>query len=240
MASKQPPRSVLELDFLRRMQVRNESYAGVPFLTDSDADALDQLLTDAVQQGAKPKILRRAHDFLVLLQEKDEDLGFLDDRDRSKRTERDELTRLINPDAAAPAPPVAKPSRQPAAATQAMGVGEVVGMGSVVLAVGASTVLAYQTPAIADVSLWIGFWGVVFGGGFIRDARQRSVHQRMSISGGEGALVALVWTLATTVVILLGGDMDGGDNAATIAFFSFLAAAGVSRRITDLQDEGDF
>lgn len=136
----------LSLDFLQRMRQRNKTYV---FLDANDVSTLDGILSDGItyDPGTSVQLERRAHAFLVKLQDMDPNEGFLDiASDRKEETERRELAALINPMVASPDRVRTRSTRKIGATrTTRQWVG--IGVGSVVSVIA----LAIAAPAINGV-----------------------------------------------------------------------------------------
>jgi len=237
MPKDTPARTSPEIDFLRRMRARNAAYAGAAFLDEAELADIDVLLSDAVTRGVTPMIARRAHAQLVVLQERDSQWQFLDfESRRASDTERRELALLINPSSKTVAPEHAVSTSVSPAHSQNMRAGELLATAGVVLSVAAAALLTYRNPGSSDWAGWVAFWGFIYGSGLISDTRKRSVKRGGAASAHEGIAVALIWAVATVVIVVFGGTYGHGHDAAWAAFFGFMAAAGMSRSSLRLKD----
>jgi hypothetical protein len=229
MPAGTPARSTPQLDLMRRLKVRDSQHGqlSMPFLEDEERERLDRILDASVEHGITGKVERRAHDFLVQLGERDAAIRFLTDEERQQVGV---LTKLEAPGTGS------KKKQKPAPKKRAMSGGEFLVSIGVVAAVAVAAYLIYHNPATNGSAIWVGVWGVIFGGGFIGDTRRRSSTEDGSVSIPEGFLAAVIWGIAATAVVLLGGHQLSPGWAS---FLGFIGAGMIGRSVLKIQSDDD-
>ena len=233
MSTGTPARSTPQLDLMRRLKVRDAQHGNLamPFLEEEERERLSEILEASVEHGITNKVQRRAHDFLVMLGERDATLRFLNDEERQQLTA---LIKLTPP----PAPKQKRKRKQKATPKKkSMSAGEFLVIICVMLSVAAAAFLTYQNPATVHSAFWVGVWGLLMGGSFVGDARRRSKTEDGAVSAPEGFLVGLVWAIAAAAIVLLGSHHVLSPGWA--AFWSFLGATGLSEAILKIDSSDD-
>lgn len=220
MSATPPAHSTPQLDLMRRLRARDVQHedVGQSFLDAEERLRLNRILNASVRYGVTGTVERRAHDFLVDLGARDEMFRFLTDEERRQIAT---LTGSVS---------TAKSSKKK------MSLGEFIAIIGVLVSTATAAYLIYDNPETTKSTFWVATWGVICGAGFIGATRRRSGTEDGSVSAPEGLLAVIIWGVAATAVVLLGGNHL---SPGVAAFVSFIGAGIIGRAVLKIKDEDD-